>query len=358
MRHLIACLFGLSLLVSVVSAQVLQQPVYTVQPDDTLWVLEGMNSGDPAQWRRLVGFNPFLQEPGRIFEDSQGRTIALIRPGEQLFGLDQLGILPTVIPASELRLATPQLPTVIREEIPVWLFWVLVAAGALLLAAWLFNRTLNADAATGGLPFVAGGVRDDETATRRFHQMGERARERWTGSGSFRIREQIAGRIWGVMRILYADGSERISRFNGDRAYRANVTYPNGTEGTLYMLQACGNDLLYSGISRYIPGAGFRFEPDMAATEPTPRPEPVRQAEPQPAVANPGNPTPVPVNPGSSEGKGPELEDGEYSIELRSGDPQAGDDRVYDMVRFKGLDVSDVKLMNKQGELTIRFKRS
>ena len=151
------------------------------------------------------------------------------------------------------------------------------------------------------------------------------------------------------MRILYADGSERISRFNGDRAYRANVTYPNGTEDTLYMLRACGNDLRFSGISRYIPGAGFRFEPDpvpQPAAAPTPQPETVRRAEPQPAAVNPGNP-------GRSE-----AEDGVITVEIRSGDPKAKDEKEQkDMLRISGVGVTDVTLTRKSGELTLRFTR-
>ena len=89
--------------------------------------------------------------------------------------------------------------------------------------------------------------------------------------------EQVAGRIWGVLNIRYADGREVPRRLSGESAFRARVRFPSHTEETLYMLQACGNDLRYGGISRYLPGPEFRFEADMPAT-PAPAPIAVPEA--------------------------------------------------------------------------------
>jgi hypothetical protein len=64
------------------------------------------------------------------------------------------------------------------------------------------------------------------------------------------------------MLVSYADGTNRTWQLSGQQAWRARVRLPNGHEETVYMLQACGNDLRFGGVERYHPSSGFRFVED------------------------------------------------------------------------------------------------
>lgn len=269
------------LLLLVATPLVAQAPKdeYVVQNGDNLWMLAGEKLKDPLLWQKIYEKNPFLQQSGRRFE-KDGIIYVLIRPGEKLMGLEELGIIPSFTPLPE-----PKVERVIHvlDKVPNWMWWLLALLGliALVLVAYLiYNaRVLEADPVTARPPVVRGGV-NHETAPVTFQQMaarnaGHRPAEatRPTVYQNFTILNMTAGRIWGVLNVRYADGRETPRRLNGDRAYRAEVRFPeeNRTE-TLYMLQGCGNDLRYGGISRYLPGPEFRFEADHEIVAPTPAP--------------------------------------------------------------------------------------
>lgn len=214
----------------------------------------------------------------------------MIRPGEKLVGLEKLGITATMTPIEKLELAQPA-PVVIHDQLPTWAWWPLIAAILLLVGCYLVYRMLTRDPATARPAMVPGGV-TSETAGPNFQHMAGRVHEHATGqyipSQRFVVLEQVAGKIWGVLNVRYADGMSIPRRLVGERAFRARVRFPNGTEEILYMLQACGNDLRYGGISRYLPGPEFRFEAD--------QPEAPVQTAPVPAPAEPA-PTPATVVP-------------------------------------------------------------
>jgi hypothetical protein len=211
-----------------------------------------------------------------------GATIVLIRIGETLAGLEELGI--TVAPPAPVPpIVLPQPTTVLRisppvvvqaeepvEEIgsidvhPLW--WLLLLALLLVAAVpciqWVLSRRTfgTADPVTAGPPMINGGL-SDATADEAFRRMAERQ----TGLSfrSFTVLQSIAGQVYGTMIVSYADGKERRMSMNGQRAYQARVRFPNGHEESLYMLQACGNDLRFGGINRYRPGGDFRFTPEV-----------------------------------------------------------------------------------------------
>ncbi len=275
-RFILAALAAALLLALPLAAQeTVSGDTYTVQSGDTLWELSGFHKGDPTLWRQLVDLNPFLQEKGRIFEDQQKRTIALIRPGEKLVGLEKLGIVPMLVPLDQLKLSGAAPVPVVVHETPNWVYWLLGLLGLLVLltiAYLLFQRfVLDVDPVTSRPAVVPGGV-TDATAPTAFQEMAARQHQATTGqtvpSQQFTVLETTPGRIWGGLNVRYADGREVPRRLNGERAYQARVRFPDphlsllGREETLYMLQGCGNDLRYGGISRYLPGPDFRFEAD------------------------------------------------------------------------------------------------
>jgi len=224
---------------------------YMIQKGDTLWWLEGYHRGDPNQWRRIVDDNPFLKEPGRIYE-REGKTIALIKPGEQLQGLIELGILPRAIPISEFQVVSGASV----ESIILYILLGLAIAAALYGLYRLYR--IFSDPATSGQPVILGGLsadrpRDIET---RFQQI---ASSRTGGDIHDHAPQRIGpieeGFLSGYGRVQYRDRSE-MRRLNREPAYRARFRFHNGTEEDLFFLQRCANDVsLYN--TRYF---GFTFE--------------------------------------------------------------------------------------------------
>ncbi len=190
-----------------------------------------------------------MKEQGRIYEKG-GKTIALIRPGEQLRGLVELGILPREVPFSELQV-TPE------PKRSVWPYILLGLLIALAFSGLYRLRRIFSDPATSGQPVIRGGLpasrpRDVENQFQRIVESriasGDPAPQ-WIGP----IEE---GFLSGYGRVQYRDRSE-MKRLNREPAYRARFRFANGTEEDLFFLQRCANDVvLYH--TRYI---GFRFEP-------------------------------------------------------------------------------------------------
>jgi len=236
--------------------------VYVVQEGDVLYTLEGEYSGRPWQWSRLVEMNPFLKDSGRTWIDGKGRTIVLIRPGEELRGLGELGIIPQPLPLEQLKTAVP---ASVAKSLPnesnscPWLWWLLVLAAA--TAFVIFIISVKRNPATAGPAVISGGV-SDETVTRVFRDNCARQ-----GGEHIEIRDVVRGRLYGAVRIRYGDNRSRLMVLWGNMGYRALVRRNNGTWNEEYMLQACGNDLRLSG-ARYIPGLGFRFVPETVVEGP------------------------------------------------------------------------------------------
>lgn len=271
MAMVVIFLFSFTVFAQSPSAPTEKAGVYTVEKGDTLWWLEGYHRGDPNQWRRIVADNPFLQEAGRIFERG-GKTIALIKPGEQLKGLVELGILPREIPLSELQVQVP--PQVSKSSNWLYLLFGLAIAVALYGIYRLYR--IFSDPATSGQQIIRGGLsadrpRDIET---RFQRIASERYE--VQSGDF-IRDHAPQRIGpieegflsGYGRVQYRDRSET-KRLNREPAYRARFRFHDGNEEDLFFLQRCANDVtLYN--TRYL---GFTFSP-------------AHQVVPEPQIARP-----------------------------------------------------------------------
>lgn len=251
-------------------------PAYTIQPGDTLWELAGVKLDDPRQWRVIVEKNTFLQEPGRIFERG-GKIIALIRPGEKLDGLAELGIMPRVYPLPESPRASDT--TISRSDIFWWVALVFLTLLAVAVAVspgfpfhWLRRR-----ASATGIPVVDGGIppeeperiaaRFDTIAGQRYAAVNPLA---GTEARPQRIGPIENGFLSGGGRVQYRDRVEE-RRLHSEPAYRARFRFPDGREEDLFFLSACANDVTIGG-ARY---SGFQWEPRQIVAAAPPPPAPV-----------------------------------------------------------------------------------
>jgi len=262
--------------------------IYKVQPGDTLWQLAGDQLDDPLKWGKILGANPFLDEPGRVFE-KDGKVIVLIKPGEELVIPDGLGIKLTLVPLSVLQVAAP--PTAVEKsvlgKIVALPWWVIAVLGALAANAvyWYFRRRLS-NPITSGPAVVPGGIRPDEGNRLRqeFQRMAAANFADQTGVTGhsleiFSVEEVTTGRFSGLWVISYRGQSPRLKRMNGEAGYRARVRFPDEHEETLYSLQACFNP---ARMGERMFTRGGRFE-EGEAVNTAPRPEPIRRRDEQPA---------------------------------------------------------------------------
>ena len=277
---------------------------YQVQPKDTLWDLSAAYRGDPLKWAEVLGANPFLKEKGRIFNHPDGRVIVLIRPGEELAGLDRIGIKAEMIPIANLGLApatpasaTPVLNLVVASAstestsvatapfyqalvfgIPLWLLAVVIIL--ILIVIYMSYRNRLRNQATGRVPMIPGGITASQSATieHRLERIAERHYGERNPSADLaserpqRISEIARGFLSGKGVVQYRDRTER-RRLNREPAYTARFRFPDGSEETLYFLEACANDVVFRG-TRY---EGFHWEAERTIA---PMPAPATQVQP------------------------------------------------------------------------------
>lgn len=245
------------------------QPYY-VKEGDNLWTLADVRWQNPELWRWLVQQNPILQEPGR-FASRDGKDIVLIRPGEALYCLSEAGINIGALDMASAADAMADTASIqdesFREKFAEWLgenwWWLALLALGLFFFWWLL-RELRKDPVESRPAQVAGGISSVEQATARFADRAFRQH--------FTILDTVGGNISGTLMVRYGDGTERPRKLDRQRAYRATVRFEDGTVENLYMLQACGNDLRYGGIARYVPGANFWFVADTVSAPKTETP--------------------------------------------------------------------------------------
>jgi len=313
--------------------------VYVVKKGDVLYTLEGNYSGKPNQWRRLVDANPFLKNPGRIWVDGKGRTIALIRPGEKLRGLGELGIIPQPLPLDRLKVEAPApiVPAPMPKADHSWLWWLVLALCALLIfAAFLASlvafriqnnreinrrrqeieqqrrrieeqaaadvqreRELGQNPITSGQPFVPGGIPATEPNRIADHfaqQAAQRYSERHPGIDPATVRPIRVGPIEeglisGEGMVGYLDRA-RPRRINPPvPGYQARFRFPDGTEEVMQSLVGCMNPVYYGEGMR-----GFTFTPGRVIVPAPVVAQPAQVQRSATANATPMQPQPEPAN--------------------------------------------------------------
>lgn len=98
----VSCLIFLGVWMSA-SDQIFGAHGYVVQPGDTLSTLPCVCLDDQVKLRRILGANPFLKEPGRIFDKEDGTIVVLTKPGEMLQGVKPLKIVSESVRLGSLR---------------------------------------------------------------------------------------------------------------------------------------------------------------------------------------------------------------------------------------------------------------
>ena len=261
---------------------------YKVQAGDTLWDLSSAYHGDPLKWAEVLGANPFLKEKGRVVNHPDGRVIVLIRPGEELAGLNQIGVKAEMIPFNNLWPAFVPVPQPASAEsvvidmtgkaggvpfyqvlvlgMPLWavVLWVVALAPAIIYTMRKDGLLFTRNPATAGPPIIPGGIATSQSQTieERFERIAERHYGDRNPSADLsvdrpeRISTIESGFLSGDGDVRYGDQREIRRRLNHEPAYRARFRFADGTEEDLYFLQLCANDVRFYG-TRY---RGFRWE--------------------------------------------------------------------------------------------------
>ncbi len=231
------------------------QPLYTVQPNDTVWELSGVKLDNPTQWQKVVAANPFLQEAGRVFKASDGKTVVLIKPGEQLAGLEAAGILPQVANLAQLGIAPPPPPP--PTESYTWLrvlFGILILIG--LLGYLAHRKWLRPEQA--GPAVIRGGINND---TAPEVMRAQAAHDFGLPVNGIQVMSISAGTATGWANVGYADHDR--PQYLRERACFECVYTADGHEGEqrAYSLQGCANPVRY-GRPDVVPGQDFVFTPN------------------------------------------------------------------------------------------------
>ncbi|MEK7101132.1 MAG: hypothetical protein AAB921_03475 [Patescibacteria group bacterium] len=245
----------------------------TVLEGETLWGYKG------DAWPQLYQLNPSLDQQWRRFTTPAGGPGVRLGIGETVCGVTRDGTGAIV----------PQGSTVTGQSTAIWAQawdmtkkygpWALLLAfvlGALVLA-WLFNE-LRKHPVNSGPRIRENGVNTIDEARERFNEM---SLPHAGMAASFQIRDVVAGRISGEMLVRYKDDTEYPRTVHDLPAYSATAVFNDGRTEQLYMLQACGNDLRFGGVLRYVPGMGFQFTPAQVEVAPA---APIEEVA-QPAVA-------------------------------------------------------------------------
>lgn len=376
MSRLIASLFVLlALLLGAMPLAAQEDPMLSdctvARPGDSFWRIADYHLTND-QWKKLWEKNPTTQngKPRRFFKNpTNGWSYVHIDKGETICGLKEIGVVPTIATPEELtKMGLGHNFYYQTEVVPTWLWWLLGLIALLALAYWLYSRRLNRPGATAGPAFVPGGVAATGTDPGQlFQEHAARQYEARTGMVTtpiqIRITDRVAGRIWGVLETLYNGGRSETHRYNGDRAYLATVTYPDGRMQETYMLDACGNPLIYGWVTRYVPGPDFRFEADPVQA-PAPTPEPV-VAQPEPVPAAQVAPTPEPAPPTNINPSGefvrptdapPAVQNGHEDLLRISFRPEEnGKDSL---VQAEGVDVERFTFEKNGNSITFRFREA
>ncbi|KKT63520.1 MAG: Peptidoglycan-binding protein [Candidatus Giovannonibacteria bacterium GW2011_GWC2_44_9] len=279
-------LFSLLFLVMFSATAFADLEVYKVQKDDTLWALSGKYLDDPTRWGELLDLNPYLKEPGRMYDRGDKGVVVIVRPGEQLRGLTALGISGELMSLSELKAEAGISESFYDSRwfgllASILLFLVLVAT-SVPYAIFRAHRWRFLNPITSGSPVVEGGIPPTRPCDveERFQRIAERHYGEENPSANLsaerpvRVGEIESGFLSGNGMVQYRDRREP-RRLRREPAYRSHFRFPDEHKEELYFLQGCANDVIFSW-ARYV---GFAWTSDRAVV---PAPHPTREASPTP----------------------------------------------------------------------------
>lgn len=178
--------------------------------------------------------------------------------------------------------------------------WGVAALVVLLFCVLIFLGWWLVDRPTSWRPVVPGGATNDRHAVELLTQQATRRHATLVQGSQERVR------LHGFWAVRHAGVPVPVPhRYNAERAWRARFRMENGTECVGYMLQGCGNDVVFGGAwYSALPGArveeGWGEEPIVVPTpvlvstptvpEPTPAPVPLTPdvvPEPEPTQVEP-----------------------------------------------------------------------
>lgn len=276
---------------------------HVVQKGENLWKLAELKFGDPEKWHYILEQNPYLKEKGRQFTKPDGTFVVVIKEGELLRGLSEVGIKPTSMVgpvatptahAAETQIVEKTFSEKVVGFLTDW-WWLLPLLLVVGFLGWLLAQ-LNKDPVRSGSAQVPGGVSDGT-----IHDHLKRRARAWNYDlipGTI-----VRGRGYGLMWVAYQGNvweALRLRRLTGQVVYRARAWDRYGQEVDVYTLQECGNDI--SSLRRFRLFNNFRFEREVEVVEPVvvPVPEAVVEAVVAPAP-EPISPTVAAVAPAAAE---------------------------------------------------------
>lgn len=336
----------------------------SVQGGDSLWRISARVQQDPTLWERIYERNPFLQKNGRRFVNPANRwTYVLIRPGEQLCGLDELGIVPKLADTKDLTAMgfAPPKPEKVFVRLPspweyFW-FWMtpLLIAMALLVLYAFFSRDPTR---VGAGRVREEGIHTPTAAAEHFRQ--QLAQEFGAPAAFAQILSMVRGRAYGWARISDCVGTFFRRLLRGEPTWEVRARFRDGRQVIRYSLMACANDVRAGG--GMMPGFGFLFVVEENVTDSI-RPAVPPQPAPTPASTPQTAPAPAPlqetVDPLPASGSVTIHVPGDQDEEIQLREP---DGEGFELVRLTNIDAANFTFRRGHNErgasvLVFRFRR-
>lgn len=236
---------------------------YVIKSGDTLYELSGKNFNDPNLWARIIEKNQFLAKPSRQLK-KDGKLIVVIRPGERLIGLQDLGVVPNPIDISGFRLESTPAPAssvsknslvvspklASPESISLWyyswlLWWIVGIALVFFIARWILNVKLSNPLGSG--PRTSLGIYSNQAVDLAKKLLVREHYERTDEllqPDQFSIRVVKAVYVKGYANILYPGTKGwALKKFTGEEAFEVIFELPGDELKHIYLLKSTGNQI-------------------------------------------------------------------------------------------------------------------
>lgn len=224
----------------------------TVKDGTTVYDVSQYYYGNGEDWRWIVLNNPFLQKPGRVWQDPNSKKwYCKIVPGEKLY-------LPSIPNLSKSEGKISPIATKENDQIFLWKLMAIIFLVIILIIFFSYllaqktEKALNIDPITAGPPQVPGGVNDDGAYARMSALAGNNYPDQ-----DLKIKNIRRGTISGLADVNYADNSIRRINLQNVIGYAGEILV-GGKKETIYFLQGCGND---ARNGNYMSGEGISFTP-------------------------------------------------------------------------------------------------